>query len=84
MTHSLYLTIYGYSNSLEAEQVIEIEYEGRGYRIFRVESLKILTPLEIDPSDLYNDISDAILKEEQAEKVFIECVEVETLKRILA
>lgn len=77
MTRTLSLTIYGYSGSQEAEQVITIEYEARGSRTVTIEYLKILSEIEIIPSDLYSDIVDAIQKEEQAERVEIDWDEVE-------
>lgn len=70
---TLTATIYGYSDGIEAEQSVEIQYTGSGFRRFTVDYLKVVTQLEIEPGDLYADLANAIEKHEQADDVRIDC-----------
>lgn len=54
-------------------QLVTIEYTGSGMKRFYVDSLKVLTPIELEPSDLITDLELAISESEHSVSVTIDC-----------
>jgi hypothetical protein len=68
------ITVYGYSDRVEAEQSVEVQYSGQySSRRLVIDSVQVVTPLEIEPGDLYTDLCDQINEIEQMESTRIEC-----------
>jgi hypothetical protein len=66
--------IYGDLTFKDEVQTVDIEYSGQRIgRHFNVDYLRVLTPLELEPSDLYEDLSMAISESEHTVIARIEC-----------
>ena len=57
----------------EEVQEVEIQYAGSGVRRFAVTELKVITPLELEPSDLITDLEIAICEHEHTVVADIDC-----------
>lgn len=66
-------TLFGNEDFSDEEQVVDIEYSGHWDWNFIVDYLKVLTPIELEPGDLYTDLADAIANHQHAVMARIEC-----------